>query len=250
VELRVLLLGGTSEASALARALAVRPGVTVTTSFAGRTSSPVAPAGLTRVGGFGGVGGLVDHLRRGHVDVLIDATHPFAAHMRWHAAEAAAEVGVPRLRVERPAWRPGPGDRWVPVPDLDAAAAAVTDGGYRRVFLSTGRTELAPFARCAGVWFLVRSVEAPDALPLAHAEVVLARGPFALDDELALLGEHAVEAVVTKNSGADATAAKLAAARRLGLPVVMVERPPSPPGPEAQTVEDALAWFDGVVSHP
>jgi precorrin-6A/cobalt-precorrin-6A reductase len=247
-DLRVLLLGGTSEASGLARRLASRRGVTVTTSFAGRTSAPVAPAGLTRVGGFGGAAGLAGHLRDERVDVLIDATHPFAARMRWHAAAAAADAGVPRLRVERPAWAPVAGDRWVTVADLPAAAAAVTGGGFRRVFLSTGRTELAPFVACDGVWFLVRSVEPPDDMPLAAAEVVLARGPFAVADELALLRGRAVEAVVTKNSGAAATAAKLAAARRLGLPVVMVQRPPSPPGPTAATVDEALAWFDQVAA--
>lgn len=246
-EVRVLLLGGTSEASALARALDARPGVAVTTSFAGRTSAPTAPAGATRVGGFGGPEGLAAHLRAERVDVLVDATHPFAAHMRWHAAAAAGAVGIPRLRVERPAWQPGPGDSWVAVADLDAAARAVADGGYRRVFLSTGRTELAPFARCAGVWFLVRSVEPPDGLPLADAEVVLARGPFTVEGELALLRDHAIDAVVTKNSGADATAAKLAAARRLGLPVVMVERPDSPPGPLVSSVDAALAWLDEAV---
>jgi precorrin-6A/cobalt-precorrin-6A reductase len=244
-EVRVLLLGGTSEASALARSLAARPHVAVTTSFAGRTTAPVAPAGATRVGGFGGSEGLAAYLRAERVDVLVDATHPFAAHMRWHAAAAADDVGIPRLRVERPPWEPVDGDRWTSVADLKAAAAAVRAAGYARVFLSTGRTELAPFAGC-DAWFLVRSVEAPDSLPLPRVEVVLARGPFRTDDELALLRAHRIDAVVTKNSGATATAAKLAAARTLGLPVVMVERPPSPPGPQSATVDEAMAWVYGV----
>jgi precorrin-6A/cobalt-precorrin-6A reductase len=246
----VLVLGGTSEASGLARALAERPGVDVTTSFAGRTTAPVAAAGRTRVGGFGGVAGLAAHLRDEGVDVLVDATHPFAARMRWHAAEAATEVGIPRLRVERPAWEPVPGDRWVPVADLDAAAAAVTAAGYRRVLLTTGRTELAPFAACPTTWFLVRSVEAPEGLPLRDAEVLLARGPFTVEGELALLDAHGIDAVVTKNSGGDATAAKLAAARARSLPVVIVERPPSPPGPWAATVPEALAWLDALGLRP
>lgn len=241
----MLLLGGTSEASALARSLAARPGVTVTTSFAGRTTAPVAPAGATRVGGFGGPDGLAAYLRAERVDVLVDATHPFAAHMRWHAATAAAAAGIPRLRVERPPWAPVAGDRWTSVADLAGAADAVRAAGHARVFLSTGRTELAPFARC-DCWFLVRSVEAPGDLPLPRVEVVLARGPFRYDDELALLRAHGIDAVVTKNSGAAATAAKLAAARTLGLPVVMVERPPSPPGPQAATADEALAWVYGV----
>ena len=245
---RVLVLGGTSEASGLARALAGRPGVEVTTSFAGRTSAPVAAAGRTRVGGFGGPEGLARHLRDASVDVLVDATHPFAARMRWHAASAAAAAGVPRLRLERPAWQPVPGDRWVPVADLDAAAAAVAAGGHRRVLLTTGRTELAPFAACPDTWFLVRSVEPPDPLPLPRAEVLLARGPFTVEGELGLLAAHAIDAVVTKNSGGDATAAKLTAARRRGVPVVIVERPPSPPGPHAPTVADALAWMDTILA--
>jgi precorrin-6A/cobalt-precorrin-6A reductase len=244
----VLVLGGTSEASGLARALAGRPGVEVTTSFAGRTSAPVAAAGRTRVGGFGGPEGLARHLREASVDVLVDATHPFAARMRWHAASAAGAAGVPWLRLERPAWQAVPGDRWVPVADLDAAAAAVTAGGHRRVLLTTGRTELAPFAACPDTWFLVRSVEPPGPLPLPRAEVLLARGPFTVEGELGLLAAHAIDAVVTKNSGGDATAAKLTAARRRGLPVVIVERPPSPPGPHAPTVADALAWLDATLA--
>ena len=245
---RVLVLGGTSEASGLARALADRPGLEVTTSFAGRTAAPVAAAGRARVGGFGGPAGLARYLRDESVDVLVDATHPFAARMRWHAAAAATDVGIPRLRVERPAWRPQPGDQWVEVADLDAAAAAVTAGGYRRVLLTTGRMELAPFAACPATWFLVRSIERPDPLPLPDAEALVARGPFTVEGELALLDEHRIDAVVTKNSGGDATAAKLTAARRRGLPVVLVERPPSPPGPHATTVAEALAWLDGVVA--
>jgi precorrin-6A/cobalt-precorrin-6A reductase len=241
---RVLILGGTSEASALARALADRDDVEVTTSYAGRTSAPTAPAGRTRVGGFGGAAGLAEYLRADGVDVLVDATHPFAARMRWHAVEAARAVGTPRLRVERPAWEPGEGDRWVRVADLAAAARAVTAGGYRRVLLTTGRTELAPFAACPGAWFLVRSIETPDPQPLPRAEILLARGPFTVPGELALMSEHRIDAVVTKNSGGAATAAKLVAASELGLPVVVVDRPPSPAGPLVRSIDDALAWID------
>ena len=243
---RVLVLGGTTEASGLARALADRPGVEVTTSFAGRTTAPAAAAGRARVGGFGGADGLATYLRDEGVDVLVDATHPFAARMRWHAVAAAEATGVSRLRVERPAWAPEPGDRWTVVADLDAAAAAVRAGRYRRVLLTTGRTELAPFAVCRDTWLLVRSVEAPDPAvlaTLADAEVLLARGPFTVEGERALLDERAIDAVVTKNSGGAATGAKLVAARERGLPVVLVDRPPSPPGPRAETVAEALAWL-------
>jgi precorrin-6A/cobalt-precorrin-6A reductase len=168
--------------------------------------------------------------------------------MRWNAAEAAATARTPRLRVERPAWEPVPGDRWVRVGDLADAAAAVRAGRHRRVLLTTGRTELAPFAACPGVWFVVRSIEPPDPLPLPDAEVVLDRGPFTVEGERALMNGHRIDAVVTKNSGGAATAAKLTAARDLGLPVIVVERPPSPPGPLAPSVDEALAWIDGVLA--
>ena len=244
---RVLILGGTSEAAALARALADRPGLDVTTSFAGRTAAPRAAAGRTRVGGFGGPEGLAAHLRSERVDALVDATHPFAARMRWHAAAAAAATGTPRIRLERPPWQQTRGDRWVVVPDLAAAARAVTAGGHRRVLLTTGRTELAPFAACAGVWFLVRSIEPPDSQPLPDAEVLLDRGPFTVDGERRLLADRGIDAVVTKNSGGTAVGAKLVAARELGLPVIVVDRPPNPPGPLARTVDAALAWLDDVL---
>lgn len=244
----MLILGGTTEASALARALGDRPDLEVTTSYAGRTSSPTAPTGRTRVGGFGGTAGLARYLRDEGVDALVDATHPFAARMRWHAFDAARDAGTPCVRVERPGWESGPGDRWVRVPDLASAARALVDGGYRRVLLTTGRTELAPFAACPDVWFLVRSIEPPEPQPLARAEVVLARGPFTVAGERALMSEHRIDAVVTKDSGGEATAAKLVAARELALPVVVVDRPPSPPGPLVRTVAEALDWLDAALA--
>lgn len=242
---RLLLLGGTTEATALAERLAGRADVEVTTSFAGRTAAPRAATGRTRVGGFGGPEGLAAHLRDEGVDVLVDATHPFAARMRWHAAAAAEDVGIPRLRVERPGWVEGPGDRWTRVPDLAAAADAVRP--HRRALLTTGRQELAPFAACPDTWFLVRAIEAPDPQPLPSAEVVLERGPFTVEGERALMEEHAVEVVVTKDSGGEATVAKLHAALTLGLPVIVVDRPPSPPGPLARSVDEALAWLGEVL---
>lgn len=244
----MLVLGGTTEASALARALSSRLAVDVTTSFAGRTGSPVAPAGRTRVGGFGGAAGLTSYLRSERVDLLVDATHPFAARMRWHAAVAAPAAGVPRLRIERPAWQPVDGDVWRPVADVAAAARAIAAAGHRRVLLTTGRTELAPFAGCRDVWFLVRSIERPDPSVLPGAGVVLDRGPFTVDGERALMEEHRIDALVTKNSGGDATAAKLVAARQLGRPVVVVNRPASPPGPLARSVDEALSWVDAALA--
>jgi len=160
----------------------------------------------------------------------------------WSPA-ACATTGTARLRVCRPAWSPVEGDRWEPVTDLDAAAKALVRMGSRRVFLTTGRQELAPFARVRDSWFLVRAIEPPASMPLARSHVVLARGPFDEQDEERLMREHRIDTLVTKNSGGDAAAGKLAAARTLGLPVVMVDRPAAPDGPRADNVQDALAWI-------
>lgn len=219
--LRVLVLGGTAEARALADAL-VEQGNAVTTSMAGRTRDPRLPAGDVRTGGFGGVDGLAAALDG--VDVLLDATHPFAAVITDHAHAAAARTGTPLVVLRRPGWAPGPGDDWRRVPDLDAAAAHV-DG--HRVLLAIGRQGVGAFTG-ADAWFLVRAIEAPDVLP-ARAELLLARGPFALDDERDLLARHRIGLVVAKDSGG-ATEAKLVAARERGVPVVLVDRPPVPPG--------------------
>ncbi|HZJ27275.1 MAG TPA: cobalt-precorrin-6A reductase [Acidimicrobiia bacterium] len=238
---RVLILGGTTEASDLARLLDVRPDTDVVTSFAGRTAAPRAVAGRTRVGGFGGATGLAEYLRAEAVDVVLDATHPFARQMRWHAADATDATGIARLRVERPPWRADNSADWTVVPDLDAAAQAVAGPG--RVFLTIGRTELGAFARCDRTWFLVRSIEPPDPLPLRRAVVVLGRGPFTVERERALMAEHTIDTLVTKNSGGTAAAAKLTAAHALGVAVVMVERPPNPPGPLVETADEALGWL-------
>ncbi len=244
---RLLILGGTSEASGLARQLAplsdVMDVVDVVTSLAGRTTSPVVPPGRIRVGGFGGVEGLARYLVEERVDAVIDATHPFAANMQWNAHTACLQVGVRRLRLLRPGWTAQPGDRWSRVTDLTGAAAALSASGADRVLLTTGRQELAPFAHLSPMWFLIRSIEMPVIPAGMQAEVVLARPPFTVKSELELLRMHSIEIIVTKDSGADATAAKLVAARQLGLGVVMVDRPQSPPGPTAANVEQAMHWL-------
>ena len=241
---RLLILGGTSEASGLARQLAaLAPLTDVVTSLAGRTTSPVLPPGRIRVGGFGGVDGLARYLGQERVDAVIDATHPFAANMQWNAHAACLRVGVRRLRLLRPGWTAQPGDRWYCVADLAGAAAALVAMGAVRVLLTTGRQELAPFAHLSPMWFLVRSIEAPVIPAGMQAEVVLARPPFTVESELELLRTHSIEVIVTKDSGADATTAKLVAARHMGLAVVMVDRPPSPPGPMATDVEQAMRWL-------
>jgi precorrin-6A/cobalt-precorrin-6A reductase len=239
----VLILGGTTEARQLAAVLAARPGVRVTTSLAGRVSRPGAVAGDVRIGGFGGARGLADWLRAERVDALVDATHPFAESITANAARAAAATGVPSVVLRRPGWRPEPGDRWHTVPSLDLAADLLPLLG-QRVFLTTGRLGLAAFAHLSDLHFVVRSVEPPEPPLPPYTEVLLARGPFTVADESALLGEHCIDVLVTKDSGGEATAAKLTAARQLALPVVLVERPPLPEG--LDTVPDvagALEWL-------
>ncbi|GGZ64274.1 cobalt-precorrin-6A reductase [Streptomyces bluensis] len=243
--LHVLVLGGTTEARELAASLATRPGVRVTTSLAGRVSRPGAQAGDVRIGGFGGAEGLAAWLREHKADAVVDATHPFAAAITANAARAAAATGVPAVVLRRPGWRPGPGDRWHPADSLTEAAALLPSLG-RRVLLTTGRLGLAAFAGLNEAHFLVRSVEAPEPPLPAHSEVLLARGPFTVDGERALLREHRIDVLVTKDSGGEATAAKLVAARGLGLPVVVVRRPPLPPGvsavPDVPTVLSRLGF--------
>ncbi|WP_330324251.1 cobalt-precorrin-6A reductase [Streptomyces pseudovenezuelae] len=240
----ILILGGTTEARELAAALASRPGWRVTTSLAGRVTRPGAVAGEVRVGGFGGAEGLADWLREEQVDALVDATHPFARAITAHAARAAAATGVPSVVLRRPGWRPGPGDRWHPVDSLDEAARLLPGLG-RRVFLTTGRMELAAFAHLTALHFVVRSVELPEPPLPPHTEVLLARGPFTVADESALLQEHRIDVLVTKDSGAAATSAKLTAARELALPVVVVRRPALPDGVTAvPDVAGVQRWLD------
>ncbi|MER6346983.1 cobalt-precorrin-6A reductase [Streptomyces sp. NPDC001595] len=237
----ILVLGGTTEARHLAAELAAHPGVRVTTSLAGRVTRPGAIAGEVRVGGFGGAEGLADWLRAHTVDAVVDATHPFAMTITANAAHACAATGLPLTVLRRPGWRPEPLDRWHPVASLAAAAQLLPSLG-RRVLLTTGRMDLAAFAHLDRLHFVVRSVEPPEPPMPPDMVRVLARGPFTLADERALLREHRVDVLVTKDSGGAATAAKLTAARELALPVVVVRRPPLPDGVTAVPgVPEALA---------
>ncbi|MFE3247466.1 cobalt-precorrin-6A reductase [Streptomyces sp. NPDC059209] len=243
-DLRVLILGGTAEARRLADALAAAPRVHVTTSLAGRVTDPRTPAGDVRVGGFGGPGALAAWLRGHRVDVLVDATHPFAATISTHAALAAADSGTELFALRRPGWPADPRDRRHSVRSLADAAARLPALGVRRVLLTTGRQGLAAFAGPGldGLHFVVRTVEPPEPPLPRSTHILLDRGPYTLAGERALLLEHRVDVVVTKDSGGSATAAKLTAARELGLPVVMVERPPAPDGvPAVPDVRGALA---------
>ena len=243
---RLLILGGTAEGRALAEAAEARFGsaLAVTSALAGRTREPVLPAGKVRIGGFGGTEGLAAYLRDERIGLLVDATHPFATQISAQARDAAREAGTARLVFVRPPWHPVPGDRWIDAATVEDAAAAIPDGA-RRVFLTVGVRSLAPFAGRPDLWFLVRLVDEPaKPVPLAQHRLICARGPFAEDDERALLEAHGIDCLVTRASGGDATVAKLAAARALGLPVVMVRRPPPPPGAHVSSLEDALTWIE------
>ncbi|MFE5510390.1 cobalt-precorrin-6A reductase [Streptomyces sp. NPDC056529] len=224
--MHVLILGGTTEARALAGLL--HPRVRVTSSLAGRVARPRLPEGEVRIGGFGGADGLAAWIGAHAVDAVIDATHPFAERISFHAARAAATAHVPLLALRRPGWVPEEGDDWRDVGSLAEAAAAL-DGLGDRVFLTTGRMGLAAFAD-RPEWFLVRSVDAPGAPVPARAEILLDRGPFTLEGERELLRRHRIDVLVTKDSGGAATAPKLTAAREAGIPVVVVRRPPVPEG--------------------
>jgi precorrin-6A/cobalt-precorrin-6A reductase len=247
MSLNVLILGGTGDASRLAAGLAADPRFSVTTSLAGRTENPKKPAGRVRSGGFGGVEGLIEHLRDGKVDLLVDATHPFAAQIRRHAMAAAARAKVPLLRLERTAWIRKRGDRWHEVKDLAEAAKLAPKLG-RRAFLTVGRKELSAFSDIPEVHFLVRLVDPPaEPLPLADFEIMLERGPFDETEELQLMRMRRVDLVIAKNSGGNATYGKIAAARELKIPVILQRRPRSPEGyaPAAivQTAEEAMLWL-------
>ncbi|WP_328658754.1 cobalt-precorrin-6A reductase [Streptomyces sp. NBC_00334] len=246
--MHVLILGGTTEARRLAELLAAEPlsGLRVTTSLAGRVATPRTPPGEVRVGGFGGAEGLARWLREHTVGLLVDATHPFAGTVGFHAARAAADARVPLLALRRPGWAPVEGDVWHEAGSLAEAAALLPALG-RRIFLTTGRTGLAAFADLADPWFLVRSVEAPEAPCPPRTEVLLDRGPFTLAGERELLRRHRIDVLVTKDSGGAATAPKLTAAREAGLPVVVVRRPPVPGGVPVVATPDEAARRVGEV---
>ncbi|WP_353943454.1 cobalt-precorrin-6A reductase [Streptomyces sp. HUAS MG91] len=239
----VLILGGTTEARELAETLDGR--VRVTSSLAGRVAAPRLPVGEVRVGGFGGVDGLVEWIRGHGVDAVVDATHPFAERISFNAARAAAVARVPLLALRRPGWVAGVGDDWREVGSLGEAAEVVR--GFGRVFLTTGRQGLAAFAHVDGAHFLVRAVDAPEPPFPPRMDVLLERGPFTLQGEREIIARHGIDVLVTKDSGGAATAPKLTAAREAGIPVVVVRRPPVPEGvEEAATVAEAAAWVQRV----
>jgi precorrin-6A/cobalt-precorrin-6A reductase len=240
--MRLLILGGTTEASALARAVQGWADLDPILSLAGRTQNPVIPPIPYRTGGFGGVDGLKAYLSDEKIDAVIDATHPFAAQMSANAAEACGALEIPLALFTRAAWHPLPGDRWTIAADMETAAQALGKAP-RRVFLTVGGLQLAAFASAPQHHYLVRTIDPPETVTaLPDHRLILARGPFAVDDEVALMREDRIDALVTKNSGGKATAAKLAAARALNIDVIMVERPKPPKVDAFESLDAITAW--------
>jgi precorrin-6A/cobalt-precorrin-6A reductase len=249
---RILILGGTGEARALAAGLMAR-GTDVISSLAGRVREPRLPAGRVRIGGFGGAAGLAAFLKEESITHLVDATHPFAVTITANAARAAGETGVPRLVLRRPGWDADPS--WESVADIHESAAAVLrwhgavtptvlDMPAEAVFLTTGRRDLGVFAGDREHRFLVRTVDPPDGPVPPRTTLILDRGPYTVAGETGLMREHGIGLLVTKNSGGPMTAAKLEAARDLGVHVVMVQRPSLPPGSvTVPTVAEAMHWI-------
>ncbi|WP_448033153.1 cobalt-precorrin-6A reductase [Bradyrhizobium liaoningense] len=238
---RALILGGTSDASLLAAEVA-RAGIDAVYSYGGRTRAPADQPLPTRIGGFGGVSGLADYIRRENITHVIDATHPFAAEMSRNAILACAETGSPLIALERSPWTKAPGDSWIEVADVNAAVAAVPVAPAN-VFLAIGRQHIAPFASKPQHAYTLRFVDPPEApLPFA-ADVIVSRGPFTLDGELDMLRSRDIAWIVARNSGGDGARAKIDAARMLGLPVIMISRPRLPERLRVESMAEIMQWL-------
>jgi precorrin-6A/cobalt-precorrin-6A reductase len=237
---KTLLLGGTTEAGLMAQALA-DIGVSAVYSYAGRTDAPVAQPIPVRVGGFGGVEGLINYLKAERISHVIDATHPFAAQMSGNAVAACGRLNLPLIALERQPWHEQPGDQWTRVADIDAAVAALPDHPAR-VFLAIGRQYLDAFSGKPH-HYILRLVDPPTRPPLPDATVLIARGPFGVAGDTALLHSHRVTHIVAKNAGGQGAIAKLTAARALGIPVILIDRPDIPPRRSVDTVDAVFAWL-------
>lgn len=239
--MRALILGGTADASLLAAEIA-RAGLDAIYSYGGRTRAPADQPLPTRIGGFGGVSGLADYIRREGITHAIDATHPFAAEMSRHAVEACAQTCTPLIALERAPWTRAFGDNWIDVADVNIAVAALPEAPAN-VFLAIGRQHIAPFATKPQHSYTLRFVDPPEApLPFA-ADVIVSRGPFTLDSELEMMRSRGIAWIVARNSGGDGARAKIDAARTLGLPVVMISRPALPERRRVESVADVMQWL-------
>jgi precorrin-6A/cobalt-precorrin-6A reductase len=245
---RILILGGTMEARELAERLAKRADLDVVVSLAGRTKSPAPQPVPVRSGGFGGAAGLAHYLGEERIDALIDATHPYANIISANARSAARQSGVPLMVLRRPPWRAVAGDRWSEATDV-ADAVRRLGARPRRVFVTLGRTELAPLTTAPQHFYLIRSVDPVEPpLPLPPVSYLIDRGPFNETDDRALMRTHAIDAVIAKNSGGAASYGKIVAARALSIDVFMLRRPAAPDGPAVETVDEVMAWLDHAIA--
>ncbi|MFJ5537439.1 cobalt-precorrin-6A reductase [Vreelandella titanicae] len=240
--IKILILGGTSEASALASAVAKR-GLPAIFSYAGRVNTPKPQPLPTRIGGFGGVNGLATFLVQERISHIVDATHPFAAQMSTSVVAAAAQSGVKAIAFTRPAWQTVNGDQWQSVASIDEAVSTLA-GPPQRVLLAIGRMHLSAFAAQPQHHYVLRLVDQPTSPPpLPDVSTVIDRGPFTLEGDLALLENQRIQRIVCKNAGGEGAASKLTAARTLGLPIVMIERPALPPRHEVHRIDDVFSWL-------
>jgi len=240
--MRALILGGTADANLLAATIA-RAGFEAIYSYGGRTRAPVDQPLPTRIGGFGGVSGLADYLRREGITHVIDATHPFAAEMSRNAVAACADTGTPLIALERAPWVKAAGDNWIEVADITSAVAALPLE-RTRVFLAIGRQHIAPFGARPQHAYTLRFVDPPeDALPLPDADIIVSRGPFTLGGELELMRAREIEWIVARNSGGAGARAKIDAARAIGLPVIMLARPQLPDRLRVESVPEVMQWL-------
>jgi precorrin-6A/cobalt-precorrin-6A reductase len=241
---RILILGGTTEARELAERLAKRIDLEVIVSLAGRTKSPAAQPAPVRSGGFGGAAGLADYLGKERIDALVDATHPYANIISANAVAAARQAGVPLIALRRPPWRAVAGDRWIEAANIADAVRRLGERP-RRVFVTLGRNELMPLTTAPQHFYLIRSVDPVEPpLSLPRVSYLTDRGPFSAANDRALMSAHAIDTVIAKNSGGVASYGKIAAARAIGIEVIMLSRPAPPDGLAVETVDELIAWLD------
>ncbi|CAI3923918.1 Precorrin-6x reductase (CobK) (PDB:4X7G) [Commensalibacter communis] len=242
---KILILGGTTEASALIQSCVDHVNYDLILSLAGVTKNPVLPPQVTaRIGGFGGIVKMAEWMQGNNIHAVVDATHPFAQQITSNAYQAAHIVSIPYLRLERPAWQKEPGDIWHEVKTVEDAVLKLGKDPLR-VFVTIGRKELLPFKN--GVvphHYWIRSVDRPDECYLPrHAQLIQAKGPFDEADEIAFLKQHQIDCIVSKNSGGQTVYAKISAARKLKIPVLLIQRPIMESMPRVDTWQQAQQWI-------
>lgn len=247
---KILLLGGTTEAREISEVLAKCANSEAVMSLAGATSIPGAYPLPLRIGGFGGAEGLSRYLVENQIDLLVNATHPYANRMWQNAIDAARQAGVPLVIFHRPEWAPTAADRWSYARDVDAVVSKLRRVRARNVFLPLGRKELIKFEAVPKHRYLIRAIETFDPpLDLPHVTYVKARPPFDKVAEIALMKRHKIDLMVVKNSGGSASYAKMIAARELGIDTMVIRRPYMPGVQHCRNVAETLAAVIEALGH-